>query len=556
MTTKVNGNEIQVKLGWDSHVTNEDLESSKPPVMHRSIVQLQRCIEKQYETLPLPPKIKKVSLITIIAGGKGDVSAAVKVIELMQKMGPAILFDWLVSDPSIDLQPFLANVDRSKISIPDYSNRKSEDTVHADFLICGPVMMGSSTTYIKNTFNREIDGPRFDFVENCMPDKTGELVSSAYLILQYSPERWGSDPYTSLHKLFFPVQAGKKNDLIMGLEQGTGIFLEDSRVNAPLSRDYCCPIYLSELEDQGLKQDIFSAMGVTDGKSLRNYDTNSLNFGYAHKQSSWARFIDFVSIHEKEKNVIIVLNQVGEFSQCDTKKFHKDVFTPDRLELLKKHGYKTIVIKGSEKDPIVVSEEEGRQLTIILRPAFKPLDMRRLQLAAERLLGTGDNSAAENMAARCILYLYEPITEGAKTRFLDQQIGIANTISPDLAKLLDLFKTVDFTDVSVHKQIQEVERILQRPTLSQETMQFCKTITDNFSFKPILKAAILRTLWHNAIPELMKIEADALDNEFKTGLVDSLKNGVEYKSQTIQIKNLPVLAERVHAKVQEYLNLN
>lgn len=541
---------VPIELKWDRVVTLECLENyDKCPPAPQSLFQLHRFIERQYQNLPWPSKLNQIAVMTQVTGGRGDISGAAKVIGIMQKMCPSLLFDWIVLTGKYDPQSFLKCPDPSKVKIRNPLPMPDNPT-QADFLVVGPVKSGWGTNYIEGKFNVSLKGPRFDFLECASPIETEIFVHLAWKTANEKP----NEAYRSIHERFFPSQTKSSNGLSMGLQKGSGVLLDESRVEAPLSLEYCCPSYLLKLEDKELQKDILSALCVSDEKSLPDYRKNSMNSGYAHRPASWTKFIHVVAIQEREKDVTIVLNQHGEFDQLDTQTFSEQILTAERLAFLKKWGYGDVIIKGAEKDPLIVqksSDSQERKLTIILRPSFKPNDMKYLQLASERLLATGDNSAAEAWAARCKLFVYEDVANlGCKNEFLKQQIELANSISPNLGTLLRIFdrRNPPLND----EEMDLVIKILQSPSLAKETMQFCNLITQNYSFKNILEGALKRVAWHHCIPELMNEEIDVMDEEFKSGIVNFMKSA-DTPPQVINIKNLPLLAERVQLRVQQYL---
>ena len=131
-------------------------------------------------------------------------------------------------------------------------------------------------------------------------------------------------------------------------------------MEAPLSRAYCCPSYISLIQNTELRQDILSAMSCHDDKSLPDYDSYSFNSGYAHHPASWGKFIDCVAIHERHKHVVIVLNQCGEFDRLSVGDFSNIIFTPERLAYLKEKGYGQVTLKGNE-EAILIQQSDDDQ---------------------------------------------------------------------------------------------------------------------------------------------------------------------------------------------------
>jgi hypothetical protein len=203
---------------------------------------------------------------------------------------------------------------------------------------------------------------------------------------------------------------------------------------------------------------------------------------------------------------VIVLNQKGAFSSLSTQKFQNEIFTSDRLTFLKQKGYGTVILKGQESESVLLQEAENpqmeRRLVVILRPSFVPIDMKRMQLASERLLATGDNSAVEAWSSRCKLYLYEDVANlGSKWKFLQQQVDFAKTISPNLAKLLALFggdRRLPQPSLNMafdKAKMDQLERLLEDPDLGSATIRFCNQIIKNYSFNEVLEGTVKRVAW-------------------------------------------------------------
>ena len=143
--------------------------------------------------------------------------------------------------------------------------------------------------------------------------------------------------------------------------------------------------------------------------------------------------------------------------------------------------------------------------------------MRKLQLASERLIATGDNTAVEAWGARCKLYIYEDVaTGGCKFKFLQQQIALAKMVSSSLARLLELGGKERLSA----EERGEAVMILKDPLLANSTLQFCKVITDNYSFHNVLEGSLKRALWHHLEPSLIDHEVSSLGKEFYSQLVN------------------------------------
>jgi len=430
----------EVKISLPENV--DDLSDALFP-LHRALLD-------SYRGLPWPRKMQKIVALTEVRGGRGDIAAAGKALGLMQKICPDLRFDWVLRGAKLEQynpQAFLLCDDPSKISMRRWESDPT-DGAAADFMLAGPVKLTSGVDYIASKIHRKIAGPTCAFAEIGEECSDLDTEIAQELVRKANEEKQPLETIyaqNKLHKRLFPSRSSNGRGLFpMGLQPGSGVFLEPSRIAAPLSRGYCCPSYLPQIEDAALRKDILEAMGVYDGASEPDYDQYSLNSGYAHRPVSWGKFIDFTAIHERNKHVAVVLNQHGEYDRLSTEEFAEQIFTPERLAYLKAQGYGTIILKGEEEQAFSLGQSENpeqeRRLVVIVRKKFLPQDMRRLQLASERLLGTGDNSALEAWCARCKLYLYEDVANGGcKWRFLQQQVDLAKQFSPNLSRLLALF---------------------------------------------------------------------------------------------------------------------
>ena len=511
---------------------------------------LNRQIERQYQALPWPEKIQEIILLTNVLGGLGDYVAAAKAIAVMQRICPTLTFDWVLMNASlkeIDPASFLKCDDPSKVKIRATRSEPPEDAPGDIMFLQGPTRP-REIAHAEYFTLRKINGPVFSFMEN-------------------AGDGWFIDKSKETHI-----------SLPMGLKPGTGVFLDHSRIEAPLSRGYCCPSYLRQIQDVKLQRDILEAMNVFDDRAQPDYDQFSFNSGYAHRPVSWAKFIDCVAIHEKHKHTVIVLNQKGYSRQLTTQQFQKQIFTPERLAFLKEKGYGTVVLKGQEEKALWLQDrslfdkikgyipflktnnpESDRRLTIIIRPSFTPNDMKCMQLASERLLATGDNSAVESWCSRCKLFLYEDVANNnCKDKFLMQQVDLAKNISPNLSKLLALFggdrRLPDrcLNEPLNSQKMAELEELLNDPNLSDATLQFCEHISSNYSFDEVLEAALKRTAWHHYIPELAKIEDETCYKDFVEDLNAYIKSPKKDRKE-FQVKNLAKLSKRVQEAVQGHL---
>jgi hypothetical protein len=317
-------NSFSFTLKWDSDVLQNDLEGLECPQLPEPFFQLHRLIERAYRALPWPSQISQIALVTEVLGGRGDISAAAKVIALMQNMCPSLNFDWVVLSFGYDPQAYLSGVlDRSKIQIRTpvpFPNEPSK----VDMLIVGPVKCSWGTGYIESRSKIKLHGPRFGFLENAESVNSYSTCIAHDQLMKVESEKAYKE-YHKIHPILFPSKTASAYGLAMGLQTGSGVFLDESRVNAPLSRGDCCPSYLSQIEDSHLRDDIFNALG-----SELDYDRYSFNSGYAHRKASWGKFIDFVAVHERDKQVVIVLNQSSLYEEHSAQSFFDTLFTPER----------------------------------------------------------------------------------------------------------------------------------------------------------------------------------------------------------------------------------
>jgi hypothetical protein len=329
---------------------------------------LHRLIEKQYRDLPWPPEMKNIVVLTQVCGGRGDIVAAAKAIALVQEICPTLSFDWILQGISINKykpKSFLNCKDPSKVHVRGWQS-KSLENKPGDLLFTGPVKLSWDAHYIGCRINRKIEGPNFKFLENAE-----ELCYIGCGYLRGILKKTDLDKiYKKLHSKIFRSEAFEGSGILsMGLRKYSGVFLDKSRVDAPLSRKYCCPNYLLKIQDSSLRKDILKTMNVLDDKSKPDYDQFAFNFGYAHRPKSWEKFIDCVAIHEKKKDVVIVLNQRGliqeaTFYDFSTKEFREKIFTEKRLSFLRKKGFGNVVLKG-EGEKFIISNTKTLKLVLL-----------------------------------------------------------------------------------------------------------------------------------------------------------------------------------------------
>ena len=489
----------------------------------KGLFPLHRQLESFYRDLGWPAGVKRIGVLTQIMGGRGDFTAAAKMIEVVQEIASGCEIDWILQGGlAYNPASFLKNKNPQKIFIREWG-QPPIDSSPLDLLLVGPVRLQWDKKYIAEKIQRAVTGPLFGIME------LGSKLQGKHWEIIHMICTQGDPSFPSIYPLLVPSAANVTSGLLpMGLLEGTGLFLSKERLEAQLSRGDSCPTYLAKISDPTLRQAILDA--------VPNYDQASFNFGYAHQVVSWGKFIDVVCLHEKDRQVVIVLNQHGDFANGGQKlsdqEFSSTVFDEARLQFLKQQGFGKIVIKGVETIEHTLSSQ-GRSLTMIIRPSFTPEDVFCLQLAAERILATGDNSAIEAFCSRCSLYVYEALRH--KREFFKQQQALAEDVSPTLARLLRLF--AENSD-----QRSELANLLNDPLLKTHTLQFCQMISSRFSFQERLQAALKRVVWQAVRPDLKELEEQSFEPAFKTDLLTYLKNP---KPTILQATLAPNLRDRI-----------
>ncbi len=74
----------------------------------------------------------------------------------------------------------------------------------------------------------------------------------------------------------------------------------------------------------------------------------------------------------------------------------------------------------------------------------------------------------------------------------------------------------------------------------------------NIHFKKVLEGAIKRTVWLSRIPELTSLEAETIDEEFKSDLISYIRNP-EGDQKVLTVRRLPELGEKIQEMVAAYL---
>lgn len=117
-----------------------------------------------------------------------------------------------------------------------------------------------------------------------------------------------------------------------------------------------------------------------------------------------------------------------------------------------------------------------------------------------------------------------------------------------MGELLYLFGSKSSVEGLSEEEMKRAETILMNPELPAKTLEFCNTITRNYSFQSILEGALKRAAWHHVLPELKQIECEGIDPVAKEELIDFFRRP-ESGPRTLQLHNLEQLSERIHQAV-------
>jgi len=130
--------------------------------------------------------------------------------------------------------------------------------------------------------------------------------------------------------------------------------------------------------------------------------------------------------------------------------------------------------------------------------------------------------------------------------FIRQQVALATEISKNLGKLLHAFgeeKTVT----------SEMKEILKDPDLGKHTLALCDKVIKEYSLAEKLEAALKRTVWWYVLPDLKRIEADAMPRSFRQMVMDYVATGEENEEMTVSDADIALLGEKVQQAVEDYL---
>lgn len=396
---------------------------------------------EKYAHLPWP-EIGTLGVITNVCGGMGDIVACAKVIMILLDEIPSIKeVNWVVLSKKVDPRSFILPRYHSRITLGDET-----ESTEIDFLLDGPAITGWNTRYMQKFFRPKL------------PQRSWHFKECGY----------SYPKLTSLEE--YAKYAKKMNNfaLPMGLIEGSGVL-----INAPLPLGDEAPSWWNMVPKE-----------------------YSFNFGYAHNPWMKYRFVDAVSMHERERNICIVFTSKGEFKSTNASDFITNLAELDDV------GELTVIQKaehGFDVQSKTISESGSRHLLILLFDRFTHDEMIFLFRHSDRCLVTGNNSAIECwrlLQGDNSLFMYEDVHNGGVTHhFLDQQVQIADET---LSK---------FLRSSDEKEIDRdaTRNLLQNRNISQSTRDFCDTVKKNYDFTPHILTSLKRHFY---------LHDDTLRNEY------------------------------------------
>ena len=449
-----------------------------------------RQIEDLYRQLPWPKEIQRVCVVMEMADdGYGDVAACANVIKTVLKVaGYVIHIDWVVRSHNFDqlpnfleeaLDPYVTRLDRKGIG-------KLQPPT--DLTLMGPCPCSLDNRLLGHILRKPLNGPLLKFIE-------------ADPNLFDLPD---ADPMDI--KAFYDAILNDKGGtfLALGLAEGTGFFIDRERAEAPLSEKYYCHSYLNRVTNPELKKAILDAMSPE----------SSFNFGYAKEEGSKIKYIKLVAMDEREKNPVILIPFLSE--NCISK----------LIPFLEKQGYGRLIFKNTDGGETSHNiSDKGRQLTIITTKRMEAADVKWAQLAAERLLSTGDNSLIESLCARARLHVYE--TRFHKRALSKQLINLAGQFSPSLSQLLQLFEDLPTDSPWSDELLGKIKALLDDPKLTDGSLALSEAVVQGYSFETVLEAALKRTVWQHVLPKLAATEYTHVEEEFKTIMEHYRDNSTE-----------------------------
>ncbi|ANH78254.1 hypothetical protein Cs308_0083 [Candidatus Chlamydia sanziniae] len=329
--------------------------------------------------------------------------------------------------------------------------------------------------------------------------------------------------HTALYRFLTYGMGDLTPSISLGFSQGTGILIDAERAEAPLSEGHCCPSYLVDIKHVNLRKLLLAAFIDYEKKDPTVLRSVSINYGDSYGLSLRRLFIDIVMLDETEKDVVVVCNHKVETGIRMTE-HDQTVFNERKCLLMANRGYSHLnVIHCCDqsievKERVVLNETKGRAYTLILTSTLDGSDVRNLQLASDRMLATGDNSAFESMAAGCKLFVYETLEH--KHCWQEEQAIFASRISSDLERFFD-------TIAHENKKLIRLLPQLKNPNLHKACRTFCETAVACKDFSYVLDTAVRQAIWTSRHPELIVMEQKALGEpclDSITQYIDSYEN--------------------------------
>lgn len=394
---------------------------------------------EEYSNLPWP-EIDCLCVITNVCGGMGDIAACAKVIMILLEEIPNIEeVNWVVLSNKVDPLSFILPYYHNKITL----NKNTEKT-KIDFLVDGPAITGWGTGYMQKFFRPQLPKTSWHFKE------CGHSYPRCNNI---------NDFQTYRRKI-------KNFALPMGLLPGSGVL-----INAPLPEGKNSPEWWSIVPKE-----------------------YSFNFGYAHNPMSKYRFIDVITMHERERNICVVLTSRGEFASTNGNDFISSISDLDDI------GIMTVMEKSANGFDVYnkTINTGKRHLLIILFERFSHDEMIFFLRNADRCLVTGNNSAIECwklIDSDNQLFIYEDVKNcGVTHRFLDQQIQISDNI---LGKFLRMSN-----EKTINRE--SYRDLLQNHNISQSVKEFVAKVKNEYDFTPFMLSSLKRYFYANTEKEYEK----------------------------------------------------
>ena len=132
--------------------------------LDESLFYLHRKIEALYGSLPWLDEIQNIAVMTEIKGGRGDISAAAKTVDIMQRAQIYYLTGFWIATIFLLPNPSCLTTILPKFASENIKSQSPEKDP-ADLVIVGPVTFTYSADACESLINREIAGPIFGFME-------------------------------------------------------------------------------------------------------------------------------------------------------------------------------------------------------------------------------------------------------------------------------------------------------------------------------------------------------------------------------------------------------